>query len=315
MDSLVERLPNILDKLFKSELMRQWKRSTPMDAEEFRMNLIANIHYNIGPEAFEKYSIGIWDILALNEADMMDNYEYGDKIFRCIHESDIPIYSSLVVRKLSDIEYCRSIVENIPNVTDYVLDKLVEFDKHSDIAHVFEMVRSHNMSNNNFLKVCSTFENSIQEDMLIEIFMTYISESFEAPLIVEFLEELSNIRDVEESAILILNEVLMDQIKTCLSYLEYSNGNYDTIDSIIFAIEINIITELQELADLSYDVQALLGSNKSMIYNMAHLMSRFIEGESLAFVVELLRKKFKHKVVKEIVANLVKRYVTNTWFD
>ena len=313
MENVVDKLPDLLEKLFKQELVRQWSRETPMNAEEFRFNIVANLHYNLSDKDIERYNIGIWDVLASIEADLLEHYEFGDKIFRCITESELPVYSITVEKKLNDQKFRLKMIEEIPNVSFYILDKLQDMTSHTAISNIFETIRINNTKGVNKLSISEEYVNSFEEELPIDRFEKYVSDSIMGgETFLELLDELSDIDDIEPNVSSCLNDILSEQTNNCLLYLEDKRGSLGTASSLVFQIEVNIINELQDLKDSSEQSKDILGAG-TKFYQLAHLMSDFVEKEALTSVVEYMKERTKNRSVKLILSEFVKNYVKDRW--
>lgn len=313
MGIMVDKLPELLDKLFKQELNRQWNRETPMNAEEFRFNIVANLHYNLSDKDIERYNIGIWDVLASIEADLLEHYEFGDKIFRCITESELPVYSITVEKKLNDQSFRLKMIEEIPNVSFYILDKLLDMTSHTAISNIFETIRVHNTKDKKPLSISEAYTNSFEEELPIDRFETYIADSsLGGECLINLMDELSNVDDIEPNVSACINDIISEQTNICLLYLEDRRGSIGTASSLVFQIELNIINELQDLVDSSEQSKNILG-NGSKFYQLAHLMSDFVEKEALTSVVEFMKERTKSRSVKLILSEFVKNYVKDRW--
>lgn len=311
MDNVVDKLPELLERLFKQEISRQWSRETPMNAEEFRFNILANLHYNLSEQDIQRYNIGIWDVLATIEADLLENYEFGDKIFRCITESELPVYSVTVEKKLNDPKFRLKMIDEIPNVPFYILDKLQDMTSHTAISGIFETIRVNNMKMKDKLKISDHYTNSFEEELPIDRFEKHILEN-SSLVTSSMLDDLFDVDDIEPNVYRCLNDIISEQTNSCLQYLESKKGSIGTAGTIVFQIEINIINELQNLIDSSEQSRAILG-NGSKFYQLAHIMSDFVEKEALTSVVEYMKERTKYRSVKLILSEFVKNYVKDRW--
>lgn len=307
MSDVVDKLPSLLETLFKTEIMRQWERATPMDASEFRWNIISNIHYNLSPEDFNRYKIGIADVLADIEIKLLEEYLYGDKIFRCISESELPIKHPLIDKRLRDMNYCIKLVEKIPNVSEYILDKIVGFSHHDIISNVLEIVKKYNIKSD-ILNLENSYINRYDETTNVERLIDFIPEVY--PENEEISESLNKLLELSETNIeKPLESMIDDEILRCLNAVGESK---QSITNSLFAIELDVITELQELIDLDEDVRNILGTGQKF-YGLAHVITRFIEIEVLSHVVEQMREKRKHIDVMNMIASFVQLYVKDRW--
>lgn len=311
--NLVEKLPNLLKTIFLNELTRQWDRAENMDAEEFRYNVLSNIHYNLTPEDFKRHKLGIYDVLGTIEADLLCNYEHGSKLFRCITESELPVYSITVDKKLLDREFCKTMINNIPNVGAYILDKLPEFNDHHIKSYILETIRLNNMKNKDKIKFLTEYNSAYFDDTLhLDRLEEFIKDKFENKSLSDTIDY--NVMVSEDSKRNIksgLNSLLEDECVSIISYLENTKGSLADINSRIFQVEIDIINNLQELLEVEPELRDSLGLGH--FYQLAHMMSRFVEYEVISFVSEILYANLKHNNVAEILSAFVYNYVKDSW--
>lgn len=304
-------LPKVIREVYIEELQRQFEREELMDREEFRRNFVIGLHKRIGEDDFRLYSPAIWDVVGIIELNLLKDINYGDKVFRCINESGVPIYHELVYRRLRDPEYVINTVEDIPNIVDYVLDYVLDNVNLCSDVEIIRILQKCVRDTN--IHLSSYYLASPDMELLVDKMTPILDDVPDDEIDVDSIDDKSQLKlfelpdctyDSKTELEIGINDILES---TLLYYMDIMCGNEDMANASM-RLEIELSYQLEELIMSEGELMDLIGLGPKF-YKIVDKMAGIIETEVMSFLVEIIRGKYKHNSVKIAVANIMKYYL------
>lgn len=323
LEATLDKMHLIIKNIYIEELEAEFNNDE-MECDAIRKRVMSRLQSIISPELFARTYTGIWDCIGNIQSELMLSERYGDEFIKCVNDSGIPFRHPCTLNTLKDPKSVIVLAENIPNLTEMVIDVLEDYIYAVDteiivnkILYLIDGVVDLNLDRIYDNIRCLRYADD--SDSLVSKLKTKIVNMD------EYLDDVEPVPDSNQMQLFNLEVPLADEIECELSnHLEaimnnelkklvlnppkvremtVQDSNFRT-----FTGELDIMYDLDYLVTTNSEANELI-SSKAMMYNLSHDMYQVVQKEFLIILLEGLRKKCKHKSVKYVIAALMMYYL------
>lgn len=322
-ETTLDKMHLIIRKIYIEELDAEFSNDD-MDCIAIRERVMSRLQNIISPELFARTYTGIWDCIGNIQSELMLSTKYGDEFIKCMNDSGIPFRHPCTLNTLKDPKSVVILAENIPNLTEMVLDVLEDYIYAVDtevivnkILYLVDGVVDLDLEKTYDTIRCLHCADD-KESLVSKLKTKVISME-------DYLDEVEPIPDNNQMQLFNIAEPVVDDIEWGIpNHLETIMNNelkklvanppkvremsiHDS-DFRTFTGELDIMYALDYLVTTNSEANEVIG-HKATFYNLAHDMYQVVQREFLIILLEGLRKKYKHKSVKYVIAALMMYYL------
>lgn len=322
-EATLDKMHLIIKNVYIEELEAEYNNDE-MNCEAIRERVMTRLQSIISPEMFVRTYTGIWDCIGNIQSELMLSPRYGDEFIKCMNDSGIPFRHPCTLNTLKDPKSVVVLAENIPNLKDMVLDVLEDYIYAVDteiivnkilylidgvvdlnLESVYDKMRCLNYADNKEPLISKLKTKVIS----MEDYLDDIEPAPESNQMQLFDIEQSVSEDIEWGLPNYLESIMNNELKKLVvDPPKVREMSVQDSDFRTFTGELDIMYALDYLVTTNSEADDVIG-HKATFYNLAHDMYQVVQREFLIILLEGLRKKYKHKSVKYVIAALMMYYL------